>query len=80
MAVTRKVYAVQPRPEYLKQINAGPGEWAQLYDDAAVQIVLDRMAPAERIVSTSVTRHDDKPMIYIFTESFGLGPIGKGTP
>lgn len=72
MAVTRKchVVRVESSPDYLG--SKGVSDWT----DTAVNRVLQKMAPAERIVSTAPFEAGGYKWLYIFTESFGLGPKG----
>lgn len=71
MAVTRKCYVIKCAVVMLH-------DELHSYIDRNVDRLLAAMAPAERIVSTTSFERDGYKYIYIFTESFGLGP--KGTP
>lgn len=75
MAVTRRVHVVQPQQHFKTQLQTPQGQWAQIYADQAVDALLKTFAPAERIVSTQVVDAGGVRFIYIFTESFGLGPV-----
>lgn len=71
MAVTRRCHIVRAEsmPSYAAR---------DALQDHGVNDVLAKMAPAERIVSTTSFESGGYKFIYIFTESFGLGPVQKG--